>query len=70
MHSANPVNRFMTSPVLTVDINDPAGEVLRLFAGCPLHHLPVLDQDKVVGTQFRRRYEARPVPAERQQISD
>ncbi|MGO9592250.1 MAG: hypothetical protein ACLQFT_18155 [Steroidobacteraceae bacterium] len=53
-----------------MDINDPAGEVLRLFAGCPLHHLPVLDQEKVVGAQFRRRYEARPVPAERQQISD
>ena len=32
-----------------MDINDPAGEMLRLFAGCPLHHLPVLDQEKVVG---------------------
>jgi len=49
MHSADPVNRFMTTPVLTVDINDPAGEVLRLFAGYPVHHLPVLDQEKVVG---------------------
>jgi CBS domain-containing protein len=39
----------MTASVLTVDVNDPAGEVLRLFAGYPVHHLPVLDQGKVVG---------------------
>jgi CBS domain-containing protein len=49
MHSTDPVNRYMTTSVLTVDINDPAGEVLRLFAGYPVHHLPVLDQGKVVG---------------------
>lgn len=49
MHPTDPVNRLMTSAVLTVDINDPAGEVLRLFAGYPVHHLPVLDQQKVVG---------------------
>ncbi|HVN98775.1 MAG TPA: CBS domain-containing protein [Steroidobacteraceae bacterium] len=39
----------MTTSVLTVDVGDPAGEVLRLFAGYPVHHLPVLDQGKVVG---------------------
>lgn len=49
MHSTDPVNRLMTTPVLTVDINDPAGEVLRLFAGYPVHHLPVLDQEMVIG---------------------
>jgi len=49
MHPTDPVNRFMTAAVMTVDINDPAGEVLRLFAGYPVHHLPVLDQHKVVG---------------------
>jgi CBS domain-containing protein len=49
MHPTDPVNRLMTEPVLTVDINDPAGEVLRLFGGYPVHHLPVLDGPKVVG---------------------
>ena len=49
MHSTDPVNRFMTEPVLTVDINDPAGEVLRMFAGYPVHHLPVVNQQEVVG---------------------
>jgi CBS domain-containing protein len=49
MHSTDPVNRFMTDPVLTVDINDGAGEVLRMFAGYPVHHLPVLNQEEVVG---------------------
>ncbi|HMD72478.1 MAG TPA: CBS domain-containing protein [Steroidobacteraceae bacterium] len=49
MHSTDPVNRFMSAGVLTVDVKDPAGEVLRLFAAYPVHHLPVLDRDKVVG---------------------
>jgi CBS domain-containing membrane protein len=49
MHASDPVNRLMTAAVLTVDVNDPAGEVLRLFAGYPVHHLPVLDRQKVVG---------------------
>jgi CBS domain-containing protein len=49
MHSTDPVNRFMTEPVLTVDINDGAGEVLRMFTGYPVHHLPVLNQEEVVG---------------------
>ena len=49
MHPSDPVNRLMTAAVMTVDIDDPAGEVLRLFAAYPVHHLPVLDQKKVVG---------------------
>ena len=49
MHSTDPVNRLMTTPVMTVDIDEPAGELLRLLAGYPVHHLPVLDQGKVVG---------------------
>jgi len=49
MHPTDPVNRLMTEAVLTVDINDPAGEVLRLFGGYPVHHMPVLDGTKVVG---------------------
>lgn len=39
----------MSAGVLTVDVRDPAGEVLRLFTDYPVHHLPVLDRNKVVG---------------------
>ncbi len=49
MHPTDPVNRLMSTSVLTVDINEPAGEVLRLLAEYPVHHLPVLDGQKVVG---------------------
>ncbi len=49
MHPTDPVNRLMSTSVLTVDINEPAGEVLRLLAEYPVHHLPVLDRQKVVG---------------------
>jgi len=49
VHSTDPVNRLMSPSVLTVDIKDPAGEVMRLFAAYPVHHLPVLDGHKVVG---------------------
>ena len=49
MHPSDPVNRLMTAAVMTVGIDDPAGEVLRLFAAYPVHHLPVLDRQKVVG---------------------
>lgn len=49
MYPQEPVNRYMTEAVLTVDLQAPAGEVLRLFAGYPVHHLPVVDSTKVVG---------------------
>lgn len=49
MYAHEPVNRYMTEAVLTVDLQSPPGEVLRLFAGYPVHHLPVVDQGKVVG---------------------
>jgi CBS domain-containing protein len=39
----------MTESVLSLDVNAPAAEILRLFAGYPLHHLPVVDGSKVVG---------------------
>jgi len=39
----------MTEAVLSIDIGESAGEVLRLFAGYPIHHLPVLKGHKVVG---------------------
>lgn len=49
MLACEPVNRFMTEAVLSVDLNSPAGEILRLFAAYPVHHLPVVDKTKVVG---------------------
>jgi predicted transcriptional regulator len=49
MLGREPVNRFMTEAVLSVDVSDPAGEILRLFAGYPVHHLPVVDKTRVVG---------------------
>jgi len=49
MLACEPVTRFMTEAVLTIDINAPAGEILRLFAAYPVHHLPVVDKTKVVG---------------------
>jgi len=49
MHAAEPVDRFMSGAVLSIDVNSPAGEVLRLFARYPIHHLPVVDKTKLVG---------------------
>jgi CBS domain-containing protein len=43
------VGRVMTEEVLSIDVEESAGAVLRLFAGYPLHHLPVLNGQKVVG---------------------
>jgi CBS domain-containing protein len=43
------VGRVMTEAVLSIDVEESAGAVLRLFAGYPLHHLPVLSGQKVVG---------------------
>jgi CBS domain-containing membrane protein len=39
----------MTEAVLSIDVNAGAGEILRLFAAYPVHHLPVVDGTKVVG---------------------
>jgi acetoin utilization protein AcuB len=49
MLACEPVNRFMTEAVLSIDINSRAGEILRLFATYPVHHLPVVDNARVVG---------------------
>lgn len=49
MHASDPVNRLMTEAVLSVGADEPAGEVLRLFAGYPIHHLPVIRNGVVVG---------------------
>ncbi len=39
----------MTEAVLSIDLEESAGSVLRLFSGYPIHHLPVLSGQKVVG---------------------
>lgn len=49
MLSFEPVNRFMTESVLAIDVESPASEVLRMFKAYPVHHLPVVDGNKVVG---------------------
>ena len=49
MNANERVGRVMTEAVLSIDIEESASAVLRLFAGYPLHHLPVLSGQKVVG---------------------
>jgi CBS domain-containing protein len=49
MHASDPVNRVMTAAVLTIGPEDSLSEVFRLFAGYPVHHLPVVEDGRVVG---------------------
>lgn len=49
MNTTERVGRVMTEDVLSIDVEDSAGTVLRLFAGYPIHHLPVVSGQKVVG---------------------
>jgi len=49
MRATDRVDRFMTEAVLSIGIDEPPSEVLRLFASYPVHHLPVLSGQKVVG---------------------
>jgi CBS domain-containing protein len=49
MRATDCVDRFMTDKVLSIGIDEPASEVLRLFESYPVHHLPVLSGAKVVG---------------------
>ena len=49
MLASEPVDRFMSEAVLSIDVSAPGGEILRLFAAYPVHHLPVVDGTKVVG---------------------
>lgn len=44
-----PVNRLMTQPVLSVDIDDKPSEVFRLLAEYAVHHLPVVRAGCLVG---------------------
>jgi CBS domain-containing protein len=49
MHASDPVNRIMTEPVLTIAPNESLEEALRLFTSYPVHHLPVVEEGRVVG---------------------
>lgn len=49
MRANDRVDKFMSEAVLSIGIDEPASEVLRLFANYPVHHLPVLNGQKVVG---------------------
>jgi CBS domain-containing protein len=49
MHASDPVNRIMTQPVLTIAGDESLEEALRLFTSYPVHHLPVVEDGRVVG---------------------
>jgi CBS-domain-containing membrane protein len=49
MRPEDRISLWMTEAVLSIGVDEPAGEVLRLFAGYPVHHLPVLRGRQVVG---------------------
>ena len=49
MNAQEPVLHVMTAAVLSIDVGQPAGDVLRQFASYPVHHMPVVDGGKVVG---------------------
>ena len=49
MRASDPVSDLMTEAVLSIEMSAPAGEILRLFAEYPVHHLPVVDDARVVG---------------------
>lgn len=49
MRATDRVDKFMTEAVLSIGIDEPASEVLRLLASYPVHHLPVVSGTKVVG---------------------
>lgn len=48
MYTSERVERVM-SAALSIDLEESAGAVVRMFAGYPIHHLPVLSGRKVVG---------------------
>lgn len=46
---ANLVGHIMTSAVLSIDVHDPVTQVIWLFANYPIHHLPVVEDARVIG---------------------
>jgi CBS domain-containing membrane protein len=50
MLANNTVSFVMTAePLITVDVSDPLSAVRRLFAEHSIHHVPVLQKNKLVG---------------------
>jgi CBS domain-containing protein len=49
MHEDERVDRVMSESVVSIDVAQPAGAVLSLFARHPIHHLPVVSGGKLVG---------------------
>ena len=50
MHNTEPVNRLMSTPVLSIGPDDQMSKLLDLFLTHPIHHVPVIDGDaRVVG---------------------
>jgi CBS domain-containing protein len=49
MRASDPVNRVMSEPVLTIGPDDTVSELLRTFIAYPVHHLPVVEDRRVVG---------------------
>lgn len=48
MYATERVDRLMSAAV-SIAVDESAGAMLRLFAGYPIHHLPVVSGRKVVG---------------------
>ncbi|MFF3632419.1 cyclic nucleotide-binding/CBS domain-containing protein [Streptomyces sp. NPDC002164] len=49
LNPESPVSGAMSSPVITVDVNDGAQEAYRIFRRCGVRRLPVLDERQVIG---------------------
>lgn len=49
MHVADPVNRIMSGPVFTIGPEESVSEAMRLFMAHRMHHIPVVEQHRVVG---------------------
>lgn len=50
------VGEIMTANVITVHPNDTMDQVQRVFRGNAIHHLPVVQDDKVVGILSEKDY--------------
>ena len=49
MRADDPVSSIMTESVLAVEVTESVREVVRLFAEYPIHHLPVVNNGRLIG---------------------
>lgn len=49
MRSTEPVNRVMSTPILTIDLHDTVQDLLDIVAAYPVHHVPVVENSCAVG---------------------